>query len=106
MVPNTRTPVRAHRLRPLNTPRRVFVELNERSLPAAVLEPVAPPPPPGASPGLARREVETIGEIWRVDDEWWRAPVSRRYIEVILRGGKHTVLYQDLTNDEWFEQTP
>jgi len=32
--------------------------------------------------------------------------VEHRDIEVILRGGKHTVLYQDLTNDEWFEQTP
>lgn len=98
MVPNTGTPVRAHRLRPLNTPRRVFVELNERSLPVAVLQPKAAPP-------ATKRDVETIGEIWRVDDEWWRAPVSRRYIEVILLGGKHTVLYQDLTTNEWYEQS-
>jgi hypothetical protein len=107
MVPNTGTPVRAHRLRPLNAPRRVFVELSERSLPVAVLEP--PPgtatPALGASPGFTRREVETVGEIWRVDDEWWRAPISRRYVEVILKGGKHTVLYHDLVIDEWFEQS-
>ena len=104
MVPHSRTPVRAHRLRPLNAPRRVLVELSERSLPVAVLD----VPTPGAGPGYlgpARREVETVGEIWRVDDEWWRAPISRRYVEVILKGGKHTVLYHDLAADEWFEQS-
>jgi len=100
MVPNTGTPVRAHRLRPLNAPHRVFVELNEHSLPVAVLD----IPGPGY-PGPARRVVETVGEIWRVDDEWWRAPISRRYIEVLLKGGKHTVLYHDLATDEWFEQS-
>jgi len=46
-----------------------------------------------------------IGEIWRVDDEWWRQPISRRYIEVILSGGRHVVLYQDLNTGEWFEQS-
>ena len=101
MVPNSGTPVRAHRLRPLNAPRPVLVELNERHLPVAVMD------VPGADPGHPgpRREVETFGEIWRVDDEWWRAPISRRYVEVILKGGKHTVLYHDLTTDGWFEQS-
>jgi hypothetical protein len=81
-----------------------LVELGERSLPVAVL---ALDPTPGASPGLAaRREIEAVGEIWRVDDEWWRQPICRRYIEVLLKGGKHTVLYEDLNTREWFEQTP
>jgi len=85
----------------------VLVELSEHSLPAAVLEPAPGPatPAPGANPGFTRREVETVGEIWRVDDEWWRALISRRYVEVILKGGKHTVLYQDLRTNEWFEQS-
>ncbi len=110
MVPHSGTPVRAHRLRPLNTPRRVFVELSEHGRPVAVLE--MPTPTPGASPGLGdgqlaiRREVEAVGEIWRVDDEWWRQPLCRRYVEVVMKGGKHTVLYQDITTNEWFEQTP
>ena len=105
MVPHTRTPLRAHRLRPLNQPHRVFVEVSERGLPVAVLE-LAPVPTPGASPGLAaRREIESIGEVWRVDDEWWRQPICRRYVEVIMKGGKHTVLYQDLNTAEWFEQS-
>jgi len=135
MVPHSRTPVRAHRLRPLNQPRAVVVELNEREMPVAVspapsprdeataLEPLGTPPSPvGAVPSgarergvggevkqalfpIGRRDVETIGEIWRVDDEWWRQPISRRYIEVILSGGRHVVLYQDLSTGEWFEQS-
>ena len=112
MVPHSGTPVRAHRLRPLNAPRRVVVELGGRGLPRAVLE----QPQPGAN-GAAdasetgtgewiRREVESVGEVWRVDDEWWRELISRRYIEVVMKGGKHTILYQDMVTNEWFEQTP
>ena len=52
MVPNTGTPVRAHRLRPLNQPRPVVVELNERELPVAVTS--------------VGRDVEAIGEIFNV----------------------------------------
>src|SRR5947209_6168482 len=99
MVPDPGTPLRAHRLRPLNQPQRVFVELNERGLPVVVLEPrqgrqpfhpsprpsaeaaeqrLAPDAGPG-SPETAdppiRRPVESVGEVWRVDDEWWRRPV-------------------------------
>jgi hypothetical protein len=90
----------------------VLVELSERGLPRAVLQQRQeqgpdPSTPPVPDPDTwARREVETIGEVWRVDDEWWRQPICRRYIEVVMKGGKHSVLYQDLTTDEWFEQTP
>ena len=142
MVPHSGTPVRTHRLRPLNQPRRVHVEVNARNLPIAVIElssrgsvpsgvspgaePVArpfasspgetstcpepqslgEPLTPSVSPASGtRREVESIGEIWRVDDEWWRQSINRRYIEVVMKGGKHVVLYQDLNNDEWFEQS-
>jgi hypothetical protein len=54
---------------------------------------------------VSKVPIETIGEIWLVDDEWWRNPVHRRYIEVVLRGGKHIVLYEDRITNEWFEQT-
>ena len=110
MVPHSRTPVRAHRLRPLNQPRAVVVELNEREMPVAVYH--APSRTesgvrslPPSSDLLTPGSVDAIGEIWRVDDEWWRQPISRRYIEVILSGGRHVVLYQDLSTGEWFEQS-
>jgi hypothetical protein len=107
MFADPRAPLRAHGLRPLNTPRRVFVELSERSLPVALLEPApgAAVLSLGSNPEVSRRKVETIGEIWRVDDEWWRIPIARRYVEIILQGGKHVVLYHDLAKDEWYEQS-
>ncbi len=52
-----------------------------------------------------RWRVETVGEVWRVDDEWWRQPISRRYVEVVLEGGKHTVIFEDLNSGHWFMQS-
>ncbi len=53
-----------------------------------------------------RRKVEEIIEVWRIDDEWWRAPISRRYVEVVLEGGGHMVLFEDLATGSWFLQMP
>ena len=48
--------------------------------------------------------VASVGEVWRVDDEWWRALITRRYVEVLLEGGKHVMLFEDLASHEWFLQ--
>lgn len=97
MVAHSRAPVRVDRLRALNRPRRVDVELNERGLPRVVTS--------EDEQGRAKTStVETIGEVWRVDDEWWRQPLSRRYVEVVLQGGGHLMLFEDLTTSEWFAQ--
>jgi hypothetical protein len=50
------------------------------------------------------KTVEAVLESWRIDDEWWRDPIARRYVEVVLEGGAHVVLYQDLTTRAWFMQ--
>lgn len=92
MVTNTRTQVRAHRLRPLNLPQAIGVDLDEGDLPVAITR------------NGKRGEVEQIGEIWRVDDEWWRDPIARRYVEAILEGGRRLVVYEDQRTGEWFEQ--
>jgi hypothetical protein len=52
------------------------------------------------------RRIEEIIETWRIDDEWWRTPVSRRYVDVVLEGGGHVVLFEDLTTGQWFMQMP
>jgi hypothetical protein len=52
----------------------------------------------------ATQRVETVGETWRLDDEWWRQPIVRRYVEVVLQGGKRVVLYEDVHTREWFMQ--
>jgi len=60
----------------------------------------------GPAAGVGRRRVEEVLEIWRIDDEWWRRSVSRRYIEVALKGGGHVVLFEDLVTGDWFCQMP
>ncbi|GBD32073.1 MAG: hypothetical protein KatS3mg081_2210 [Gemmatimonadales bacterium] len=52
------------------------------------------------------KPLEAIIEIWRVDDEWWRKPVARLYVEAVLEGGKRTLLYRDLATGQWFAQQP
>lgn len=52
------------------------------------------------------RRVEELLEIWRIDDEWWRTPIHRRYADVVLEGGGHIVLFEDLTSGQWFAQQP
>ena len=67
-----------NKLQPLNTPQVVTVELDSEDLPQAIRN----------HPTAGETAVETVIEIWRVDDEWWRQPISRRYVEVVLKGGK------------------
>ncbi len=83
------------RLRALNVPQRVQVELNANGLPAGIRE---------AADKL--RAVEDIVEIWHIDDEWWRRPVIRKCYEVLLKGGARVVLFVDLVTLEWFVQKP
>ncbi|HYK81557.1 MAG TPA: hypothetical protein VEU55_00310 [Gemmatimonadales bacterium] len=73
-------------------PRRVAVELDAAGRPAAV------------TLADATLRVETVCEMWRLDDEWWRHPIARRYAEVVLEGGKRVVLFEDLNAREWFLQ--
>ena len=78
--------------RPLNQPTPVAVEATARGVPKAVLWrgdflPVA-----------------AIHETWRIDDEWWRAEIARRYFTIELQGGRRLTLYHDLVTDAWYEQ--
>jgi hypothetical protein len=50
--------------------------------------------------------VEAILDSWNIEDEWWRQRISRRYVEVMLEGGRRALLFEDLTTGEWYEQTP
>jgi len=86
---------RPDRLRALNVPQRVEVELDERGVPAFVK--------PKTGNG---KRIESIGETWRIDDEWWRRPISRRHVEAILERGKRVVLFEDLITAEWWMQMP
>jgi len=82
--------LKTDRLKAINAPQLVQVKLGSNQLPTAV----------------GHQTIESIGEIWRIDDEWWRAPIHRRYVDAILEGGKHVVLFADLTTGEWWVQKP
>ena len=100
MVAPARAPLRADRLRAVNEPRPVMVELNDDGSPAVVKE------SDSRTVGQSDGKIESIGETWRIDDEWWRQTISRVYWEVILEGGKRVVLFQDLITTDWFMQQP
>ena len=53
-----------------------------------------------------RLAVDAVLETWRLDDEWWRVAIVRRYHDVMLEGGKHVMLFEDLTNGSWWMQKP
>ena len=97
MVAHSRTALRVDRLRALNAPEVVSVELDVIGQPRAV----------GRSNNKGGgRAVEAVLESWRIDDEWWRLTISRLYYDVMLEGGRHIVLFKDLVTGDWFAQQP
>ena len=96
MVTSSRTPLRTDRLRAVNEPRPVAVEMDANGLPTTV----------GWADGPMGGQIECINEVWRIDDEWWRKQISRLYFEVMLDGGKRIVLFNDLISNEWYMQQP
>ena len=109
MVASSRAPLRTDRLRAVNEPRPVAVEADASGSPAAVTAAVGRSRGNGGGHGgqeATAAVVETILESWRIDDEWWRQLISRRYYAVVLEGGGRVVLFEDLVTGAWFMQTP
>ncbi|MCZ7543231.1 MAG: DUF6504 family protein [Anaerolineae bacterium] len=46
--------------------------------------------------------VRRIARQWRVDDSWWRARVWRAYYKLATHTGLLVVVYQDLSNGDWW----
>lgn len=80
------------RLRPLNEPRAVRVGTDEHGTPVRLTR------------GRRTYHVAAERERWRIQDEWWRRPISRSYHSVVLENGQLTTLFQDLTTGTWFLQ--
>ena len=81
-----------HALHPLNAPRPLRVRVGD-----------------GGRPRLLHlkggvRKVRQILEIWQVDDEWWRDPISRRYARLVLEDGQIVTVYRDLLSRRWYLQ--
>ena len=41
-------------------------------------------------------QVKEILNVWRVDDEWWRKPISRLYYLLEFTNGSRLTFFQDL----------
>lgn len=92
MVKDPRAAARAGQLRSLNQPRPITV-LVEHGRPAVLDD------------GRQRYRVARIRDTWRVDDEWWRDPISRRYYDLILDNGGRRTVYHDLVTGDWYAQS-
>jgi hypothetical protein len=77
---------------PLNAPREVRVAADEHNIPAFVW-----------ISGRQRRVVH-IRNTWRIDDEWWRQEIARRYFDLELGNGSVTTVFQDLMSGKWYQQ--
>ena len=51
-----------------------------------------------------RRRVVSIQDSWRIDDEWWRAPISRHYYRLVLDDGSLRTVFEDLVAGSLWEQ--
>ncbi len=76
----------------MNLPQPVAVEIGAAALPAAVLV------------RGRLRTVLAITDRWRIDDEWWRAEISRAYYAVELEGGVRLTIFRDMVTGAWFQQ--
>ncbi|TVP49509.1 MAG: hypothetical protein EA350_02220 [Gemmatimonadales bacterium] len=76
----------------MDQPRRVEVEVDTDGCPVAVRG------------RRGRVQILAVRESWRIDDEWWRAPISRHYFEVILESGRPLLLYRDRVEKRWYFQ--
>jgi hypothetical protein len=94
MVPDSRTESGHYRLRPLNEPQSIVVELGSDGLPAFVMQ------------HNCRYAVDQILDTWRIDDEWWREePVSRFYWMLALEDGRPMTVFHDLLANQWWRQS-
>ena len=48
--------------------------------------------------------VTQIIDVWRIDDEWWRNEIQRRYFLLELDDGSDASVFQDLLTGKWYEQ--
>ena len=77
---------------PLNVPREVHVVADEYGSPVSIWT------------RNRQRRVTHIRNEWRIDDEWWRQEIARRYFDLELGNGSIYTVFQDLISGNWYEQ--
>ena len=51
--------------------------------------------------GSGWRDVIEVVLTWRVETDWWRAPVRRDYLRCLLTGNECVELHRDLDTGLW-----
>lgn len=92
MVPDPGTSAGAGRFRRLNEPRPAAIEATVRGTPKAMLW------------NGVYQAVAAIHDTWRIDDEWWRDEIARRYFAIELGSGRRLTVYHDLVQGAWYVQ--
>ena len=93
MVTDTRKASGVSGIRFLNQPTAIPVKVDENGSPSELK--------------LRGRllKVESVDDIWRIDDEWWREQsVNRMYFECVVDGGIRITMFQDIGTRQWYEQ--
>jgi hypothetical protein len=49
-------------------------------------------------------KVKDVLNMWRIDEEWWRTPVSRLYFLLELENGAQLTVFKDLLHRRWYRQ--
>lgn len=83
----------AKELRVLNQPRPVRVLSDQNEVPVGLFW------------NGRQCRIDFVKERWRIDDEWWRRPISRRYFRIVLITGVLITLYHDMQEDQWYLQS-
>ena len=93
MVKTARAASSLGALRALNQPQPVRTETDAHGMPLAVRI------------GRDRLAVESIEDVWRVEDEWWRdTRISRTYFEMLLDDGRRITIFRDGVSRTWQRQ--
>ena len=89
----TNNPLAHKKLLTVNTPKQIQVGEDRLANPTVVFTPKP-------------ETVKSINQHWRIDDEWWRRePISRIYFDVLTASGKQLVIFKDLINNRWYQQS-
>ena len=76
-------------IRILGAPREVAVTADRAGVPVRV----------------GGRAVTGVRDEWRVEEGWWTGdPVRRRYFDLVLAGGRSSVVFLDRRRGRWFTQ--
>ena len=76
-------------VRRVGVPQEVEVWTDDRGLPARV----------------GGRPIAHLRDEWRVEEGWWtRRPLRRRYFDLVLEGGRNTVVFLDRQRRRWYAQ--